>query len=112
MGAGPESVAGAEGQVVDAAEVVELSEEFAFGGELLNAGVFAVGDVEGAGLVEEKGVGEVELAGGWAGGAPLVEEFAVRGELEDAGVAVAVGDEQMAGGGEGDVCGACERLGT
>ena len=38
----------------------------------------------------------------------MVQALAVGGVFEDAGVAVAVGDEQVAVGGEGDVGGAVE----
>ena len=78
--------------------------EAALGVENLDAVVLAVGDVHVAVLVSHDVVGEVELAGVGAWGTPGEEVLTIGVVLVDGGVAVAVGDVDIAGSGvEGNV---------
>jgi len=86
----------------------DFGEVLPFPGEALDAAVFAIGDVDDLILIDGDAVGEVQLAGALAWCAPLAETVAVGIIFEDAGVAVAIGDEEVAIGGEGDVGGAVE----
>ena len=70
--------------------------------ENLDAVVFAVGNKQAGFAVNPSAVGQVELAGAGAGAAPGFDELAVRGEVVDAGVGVAIGDKDFAGGVDGD----------
>ena len=63
----PECAVEPKGERVGAAEVRDLTKEFAFEVELLDAPVLAVGDVEDVVLIDHNGVGKVELAAVGAG---------------------------------------------
>src|SRR5215510_9636874 len=78
--------------------------------EYLHAVVLAVGDVDPAVVVGGDVVGDVELAGIGAGGAPAHQVFAVGRVLVDAGIAVAVGNVDLALGRKCRVGTAVERL--
>src|SRR5262249_37145669 len=78
------------------AELFPLGEELAVLVEDLEAAVGAVGDEQTAGGIECEPVRHIEFAGSGAFLAPRLDELAVGGELDDAGVglvAVAVGHE-------------------
>src|SRR5580704_5149350 len=81
--------------------VVPLQLVLAIAVEYLHAMVFAVGDVDPAILVGGDVVSDVELAGIGAGGAPAHQVLAVRRIFVDAGIAVAVGNVDLALGREG-----------
>src|SRR6266849_2898207 len=81
------------------AELLPLGEELAVLVEDLEAAVGAVGDEQTAGGIEREPMRHIEFAGCGAFLAPRLDELAVSGELDDAGiglVAVAVGDEDIA----------------
>src|SRR5205807_757550 len=71
-------------------------DESAVGVEELNPAVLAVGHIHGALPIHRDAVGDAELARATAGFTPRQEQFALRRELVDAGVAVAVADIQLA----------------
>ena len=88
-----------------------LSLKLAAGGEDLDAMVLAVGDENVFVAVNDDVVGDDELALAGAGFSPGVDELALGAEAVDVGVAVAVGDEEVAGnGGDGKMSGAVEGL--
>src|SRR5579862_3932922 len=102
--------------------VLEFLDEFPILIEDLDALVFAIGDPELALRVEGEAVGNVELAGLGAFAAPEFDEVAVLIELEDTGILalqtaaasgsgrVALRDEEVSVGGDGDIIGFVEKL--
>src|SRR5262249_22505529 len=77
----------------------------AVGIEDLDPVVLAIADVDAPPGVEDDRVRQVEFPGPSPLLAPLLEQLAVRGELEHAGIAVAVRDVELATRGNGDVGG-------
>ena len=90
--------------------VVPLHLVLAVAVEHLHAMVLAVGDIDPAVVVGGDVVGDVELAGIGAGGAPAHQVLAVGRVLVDAGIAVAVRHVDLALGRERGVGAAVERL--
>src|SRR5215831_15360766 len=96
-------------------ELLPLGDEVAVLIEDLEAVVGAVGDEQASGGVECEAVRGVEFARSLAFLAPRLDEFAVAGELDDAGVgliAVSVGDEDIAVGRHNHVGGRVEMGGV
>ena len=89
---------GAFADDVDGAGFVDrpLADEFAFGGEDLDAIAFTVADDYEVVVEDRNVVGEVELAVVGAGFAPGEDVVAFGVHAVDAGVAVSVGDEDVA----------------
>ena len=85
-----------------------LFEEVAVGVEELDAVVGAVADPDAVVLVQADAVGECELAGAFSPVAPGEDVLAGGGVFVDAGVVVAVGDEEVAVGGDGEIGGQAE----
>ena len=94
--------------VVGAVEERPLAQVFAPGIEDLHARVLAIGHVHQPRAVHRDAVRQDELAGTAARLAPGEQQLPVRGKLVDAGVAVAVGDVELAPGQHGDVGDAVE----
>src|SRR5258706_6312564 len=97
------------------AELLPLGEELAVLVEDLEAAVGAVGDEQASGRIEREPVRHVELARSLAFLAPRLDELAITGELDDAGVglvAVPVGDENIAVRGDNYVGGRVEMGGV
>ena len=90
------------------AHVRELGLERAVVVEHLNALIAHIGDVDVAAGIDGDGVRNIELAGFGTGRAPGLDELPVLVELGDAGVAVTVGDENVAGSVPGHVEGLVE----
>ena len=90
------------------AHVLDLGLERAVVVEHLNALVAHIGDVDVALGIDGDGVGNIELAGFGTGRAPGLDELPVLVELGDAGVAVPVGDEDVAGSVPGHIGGLVE----
>ena len=76
----------------------------------MNAAVLAVGDVDDAVAIDLNRMRQTELSGAGAGFAPFANAFALAGVLEDARVAIAVGDKDAAVRREGNVGGAAETV--
>src|SRR5213594_1317855 len=102
--------AGLHEQARGTVHVVPLGLELAVPVEHLDAMVLAVGDVDPAVPATADVVRNVELAGIGAGLAPRAEQRAVRSELVDARVAVAVRDVEIALRRERSVRAAVKRL--
>src|SRR6266446_780308 len=97
------------------AELLPLGEELAVLVEDLEAAIGAVGDEQAPGRIESEPVRHVEFARALAFLAPRLDELAVTGELDDAGVglvAVPVGDEDIAVRGDDHVGGRVEMGGV
>jgi hypothetical protein len=77
-------------------QIVPLRLVFAVAVEYLDAVVLAVGDIDPTVRVGADVVHDVELAGVGAGAAPRHQQFADRRILVDLGIAVAVGDVDLA----------------
>ena len=100
------------GDVGGAAGVRPHCDEVAHGVKDLDAAVFAVADIDAVVAGDQQAVGQVEFVGALlAGLAPGEFEVAVVVEAVDAGVAVAVGDEQVAAGGRHQFGGVVEGAG-
>src|SRR5262249_21946534 len=84
-------------------DIGPLAAEDAVRREELQAAVLAVGDAHGAVLVDGQAVRDVELTRAAARFAPRLLQPAVGREAVDAGVAVAVGDVEVAGRSERQV---------
>ena len=91
-------------------QIVPLRLVFAVAVEHLHAMILAVGDIDPAIGIGRDVVDDVELAGIGAGLAPAFEQFAVGRVFVDAGVAVAVGDIDLALRRQRGVGAAMERL--
>src|SRR5271157_1448565 len=87
-----------------------LPEELAVGIENLNAIILAVAYIDILVGIDANRMGSVELSRPCAALAPFQQELALARELDHAGVAVAVGDEEIAVGQKGDVSGTVERV--
>src|SRR6266436_1951161 len=93
------------------AELLPLGKELAILVEDLEAAIGAVGDEQAPGRIESEPVRHVEFARSLAFLAPRLDELAVAGEFDDAGVglvAVPVGDENIAVRGDNHVGGRVE----
>ena len=100
-----------EADAVGAVDIVPHGDVLAVGIEDLDAVGLTVGDVDAVVAVDDDVVGADELAGVDTGLAPREDVASVGGILVDAGVAVAVGDVDVAGlGRDGAVSGAVEGL--
>src|SRR3954452_22624034 len=110
-----EEAVGGEEEAVGRTPLPPLGEELALGVEQLDAVVLAVAHVDPAVRVEDDGVRQVELAFALTLRPPLLEVAAVFRKPHDPRVAVTVGDEELARGGDRDVgrlvepVGACAR---
>src|SRR5580704_7574776 len=91
-------------------QIVPLRLVFAVAVKHLDAVVFAVGDIDPAIGVGADIVHDIELAGVGAGAAPRHQQFAVGRIFVHLGIAVAVGDIDLAFWREGGVGAAVERL--
>ncbi len=89
-------LAAAAAQRAGPVQIVPLRLVFAVAVEHLHAVVLAVGDIDPAVVIGGDIVDDVELAGIGAGLAPGFQELAVRRIFVDAGIAVAVGDIDLA----------------
>ena len=86
------------GDVHGALDIVPELDELPVEGEELDAVVLAVAD-DDAVAVDDQAVGQVKVVGlGLAGLAPRLDQLALGGEAVDPGVAVAVGDVELAEG--------------
>ena len=85
-----------------------LPEELAIGIEDLNAVILAVAYIDILVGIDADRMGSVELPRPFAAPAPFQQVLALAGELDHAGVAVAVGDEEIAIGQERNVGGTVE----
>ena len=94
----PEFVLGRDVHSLGSPEMGPLPEKFAVGIENLNAIILAVADIHILVGIDSHHMGSVELSRSGAALAPLHQVFAIAGELDHAGVAVAVGDEEIAVG--------------
>jgi len=94
---------------IDPSKMGDLAEELAIQVELLNSAVFPVCDIDCSFLVDLDRMGQVELARTGAGLAPLPHSLAIGGVFQNPSVAVAIGDQEMSVGPEGDVSGSVER---
>ena len=108
----PHLVVGRDEDVLRRAEVVPFAQVLAVGIEDLDAVVLAVADVDDARGIDRDRVNGIELAPTRAGLAPRGDVLAFRGELDDARVAVTVGDVDLARGSEGKVGRPVEALGV
>src|SRR5260370_38977176 len=77
-------------------DIRPLSEKLAVLIEDLHAFVGTVGYVDAAGFVEHDIVNQVELSIARAFRAPMHQVLAIRGELDQAGIDIAVGDKEFA----------------
>ncbi len=84
-------------------EIAPLAVVVAFRAEQLDPVVLAIGDQDAVPRVDPDPVGRCELAPPCARRAPRLEVLSVRGEPVDRGVAIAVGDVDLTGGGDGHV---------
>ena len=91
-------------------QIVPLRLVFAVAVEYLHAVVLAIGDIDPAIRVGDDVVHDIELAGISAGLAPSLDQLSVRREFVHAGVAVAVGDVDLAFGRQRRMGAAVERL--
>ena len=85
--------------------IAPLIEEGAVVVKNLDAGIVPVGHIDPPVRIHRDGVGEIEITGSEAQFSPALDELAVLVVLDDAGVAITIGDEDIASRRDYHVCG-------